>query len=472
VICTDPFDPVRCGGYTLVAGSNGMEKCCVQNVYALIQPGADKIHKVFCTLQWVAVLAMKWTLEMNPLMSGDSGGQFVKGSTMDVLDAVIFGAYTMNDKILYPKYGISYAPNKGMPQHTDSTMYWAVYGMWLLAFTLATLSPVLYTALRSKNVRSGQGPRDYAVACKDLMTELRSLHHKECHKLVDEALTHQLDQYMHDAQARHDQPVSVYSGKGNDEDDHVLEGLLTTGGVRSLILDEEVDVKKGKATHDRGANYRVTYKDGSSEKVSVERIRPAFEESHHAFGHGCFQGWCAVGKCAASDFDNYAEVLDAWRSLFFLELPFLLGRWYFEGANLTLESFTIILMAKNLVWAVHDFLVIVTCNNPAATIFGHAPLPALSTMINGSAMSSVFVGPAGFFRIAADVTMSFMKGGYEEQIANANLHRAWLLVERQRYFKTHRHSADTDAVEKYNQAVEAVEREIANLELEAGMVHA
>merc|ERR1719476_995260 len=147
----------------------------------------------------------------------------------------------------------------------------------------------------------------------------------------------------------------------------------------------------------------------------------------------------------------------------------MLWRLWFEGSTLAIDSWTVIVIAKNVVGGLHDLLTILTCNNPTATIFGFAPLQTMSMMIKGSAMNSVWVGPAGFFRIAADMATATAKGSIQEKREALNLHISWLLIEKEAVAQTTPH--DSDALAAFDTSIAAIKTQISDLDQVDELIH-
>jgi len=341
-------------------------------------------------------------------------------------------------------------------------------------------------------VRHAPEVRTYASSVADLLKNLRMLHSKRSHALVEEAVKLQLEQYVSDSGGPADEhAVYVLEGDGASSSDasplnfagsfKKITPAMTTANLKDGFdplhaFPEYANARPGLATHRDGILYSIRYTDGGKprdEIVNVTRLAPR-EREHHEGSRNCASGWCSGPQSAHEPFEVRAEVLDAMRSLYLLELPFLLWRLYFEWNSLTVNSFTYIVMAKNVVWGFHDLLVILSCNNPAATIFGHAPLPALSTMINGSAMSSVFIGPAGLFRIAADFTTATLKQRFDDSRQVLNFHKAWLLVERERLIQSRSRgrweSAEAEMT-AFSEAIQWVSSHMDALDKEEEMIH-
>jgi len=481
VVCKQLFDPALCSGFTWIGANGDFQKCCVKNFYSLkrpadivgIPPIAISMTTLSSILQWVAVLAMKWILEKNPLLSGNPGGQFVAGASVDILDAVIFANYLLHNKVLYPKYGIG--QNGGAALADDSSFNLLVL-TWLLAITTSTLAPAVYTFFRGADSDTPNKVRTFQGALGDLTQSMRMLRSGASHKLVDEAIKLQLEQYCQESGGHaevHQVAVSAPEGADSDEESADIESSLNMkmqADIGMLAASSSVP-ESGVAKHMEGGMYQVIFDvDGRQETVDITRLKPIIKREAGPLAQGCCQGWCSGAQSAHDSFDHFAEILDSIRSLFLLELPFFLWRYHFEIDGLAIDSWNVIVMGKNVVWGLHDLLVILTCNNPSATIFGYTPLASLSAMINGSAMSSVWVGPAGFFRIAADFTAVSVKRTMETDMKNLETHKAWLLVEREKLLHAG-HAVGMDSVALFDAAIARNGVNISDLQERIDMVH-
>ncbi|CAK0883172.1 unnamed protein product [Prorocentrum cordatum] len=150
VTCKIEFDPDVCSGYTWMGKGKRAMKCCVQDIYSLTRPNVpvpfafgQDLDTMFMLLKWLAVLSISWTLKDLPIVpsSAQSSG-FLNGCWLDLMDAVVFGAYLVNDRVLYPKYGID---SDGTAAEKDEKYIDLLRLTWIVAFVLATLSPALYT---------------------------------------------------------------------------------------------------------------------------------------------------------------------------------------------------------------------------------------------------------------------------------------------------------------------------------------
>jgi len=231
--------------------------------------------------------------------------------------------------------------------------------------------------------------------------------------------------------------------------------------------------RPGMARWKQGTTYTVRYLDEDQsqqeEDVQLQRLEPDLENHGHgtACGPGCCAGWfrCSYLSTAADpeeQYDRRAKFVDSFRSLFFLELPFLCWRLYFEWANLGLASFATLLVGKNLVWGVVDFLNILACGNESATILSTKPIQTLTHLLSGTALSSIWVGPSGIFMLAAQMTSTVISDSIEGAKKRLDLYRAWMLVEKTK--------AGEDA-NQYDEEIHHVERMIDRLESGLKLAH-
>ncbi len=229
---------------------------------------------------------------------------------------------------------------------------------------------------------------------------------------------------------------------------------------------------KGNATHLGDGIYSIRLSSGRKEKVEVDVLRPDMEEL--AAGPKTCSGPLVQGCCGGIpvELDGRAEVLEAIRSLFCLELPFFLWRFYFEFGKFTLTGSNIILLLKNFVFGLHDLLVLFSCNNTGMTCLGTQVLESLNTLTKGSAVSSVFVGPAGFARVAADLGTNMQKGKLEQRKAALQTQKAWMLVDRETTREPSGHLSDAHpGTARFNAAIKKTESRIARIEKELATIH-
>jgi hypothetical protein len=109
----------------------------------------------------------------------------------------------------------------------------------------------------------------------------------------------------------------------------------------------------------------------------------------------------------------------------------LLGRFYILSDSLSFDSYNVILIFKNLVWAVMDLMTILSCGNESAKAFGMMPVRTLGSLISGTGFTSIFIGPAGLMSIASQFASSSANEAMQAKMHSLNLHKAWLIVERE-----------------------------------------
>merc|ERR1712217_921282 len=87
------------------------------------------------------------------------------------------------------------------------------------------------------------------------------------------------------------------------------------------------------------------------------------------------------------------------------------------------------LFLKNIIWALVDFMKLLACGNEKATCLLFTPIEFVTRLVKGTKLASVWIGPAGIFRVFADLTTSDMKSKLENERARLTAHRAWLILE-------------------------------------------
>ncbi|CAK0848974.1 unnamed protein product [Prorocentrum cordatum] len=229
VTCKIEFDPDVCSGYTWMGNGSNMMKCCVKDIYSLTRPdvpvpfalGQD-LDTMFMLMQWLAVLSISWALKDLPIVpsSAQSSG-FLNGCLLGLMDAVVFGAYLVNDRVLYPRYGIN--SDGTAAERKDKGYINLLRFTWIVAFVLATLSPVLYTFYShsreedSNKKDAGAGtedaPRDFAHSAESLIRSLQMLERQSALDHVEECLAIQREAYaQHSVEA--DQSLTPVARNG------------------------------------------------------------------------------------------------------------------------------------------------------------------------------------------------------------------------------------------------------------------
>jgi hypothetical protein len=519
--CRRPYQPglEGCVGHVVVSG----QMCCVEERASLSVPNVDvgfgglvfDISTIFMLERWLAVLIMSWFLVDNPLLPPVVGYKsFADGAWLDILDAVVFGDYVLDAKVRNPAYGIAAA---GAEVATDpKPMLW-LWRTWLVAFITSILSPIIYRACSPPSgtlSNTRPAPLSLEKCTFELLGSLRHLDAKKAHDYLDEALKLQHRAYVETS--NHDQPVEVCISRRQESRSPLWPfGCLDEGGrsvdrspgsivspispaspfscsVRSMSLDSSPggaplcgvvnfqagpgateSRRPGLARWKRGTTYTVRYLDQrsslSEEDVPLSRLEPDLENHGHgtSCGPGCCTGWFRCSHLADSanleeQYDRRAKFLDSFRSLVFLELPFLCWRLYFKWDSLGLTSFSTLLIGKNLVWGVVDLLNILACGNESATIFSRRPIQALTHLLSGSALSSIWIGPSGVFMLAAEMASTVVADTIEQAKRRLDLYRTWMLVEKTKAGRDANH---------YDGEIHHVERMIDRLDSGKKLAH-
>lgn len=481
VVCREAFEKSVCSGWVwLGSRAQGEIKCCVRNRYSLAPPDPMvpmtpfDMQSFFPFLQWLAVLVMSWMIRDTPMLpASQEYSNFMNGCWLDILDAVLFGDYILNKKVWYPAYGIRAEPpaDVGLAGPEDDEMQVKVWRCWVLALSTAVIAPVLYTVFRREDAHTRVASRAEETqtvdeCMKHLVHNIRLLDRKGAASSLESTLRLQKEHYISASAADDLHPVLVYE----EEPSILTEGLVTgRGSSRKGMarLHHEALGSKGGWGH-----YRVKYDgDDVEEMVPVDHIEPVLEEHARMCGPKCCWGWCGISslKCEGPRrqyFERWAAVLDACRSLFLLELPFFMWRLYFDSADLGSNTISF-LMLKNLVWGLTDFLTILACGNDKATCLAYQPIQFVTTHINGTILSFIWVGPAGLFRLVADVLIKSAEDRIAARQNQATVHKAWLIVERQKAIDC----SNDDAAELYDSEIARLDGLIDDLNKEAAMNH-
>lgn len=165
--------------------------------------------------------------------------------------------------------------------------------------------------------------------------------------------------------------------------------------------------------------------------------------------------------------DQRVQMLDALRSLLTLELPFLLWRIYFEWDSLTMASGAFVYILKNLCWAVNDLMIILACGTDSPTLFHANPIKMFTQCLQGTALSSIFVGPAGIISLVATVGNKAVTGRLNARRERLALYRAWLMVEKEKV--TIRQKAE--AVRDFQSQLDKIDSQIAAIDAEIKFHH-
>jgi len=471
--CDLPYNTITCDASTRV---NGVA-CCVQTHYKLKQPVTDIPHflsmkSAFNLLSWGSILALTMIWKDDPLIKLDaSDKEFLNGAWLDILDCVMFGKYIVHAVIVEPAKGIRDDDKREMiPDHS---MWDATIWTWGVAFILTLLSPTLYTIFRYCDV-DGDDHRSVANATEDLVAHIRLLDDEGCKKFVSEAIQLTKKDYLEAAHDSDDEdaeehPVMVFS----DDKFAGPAGFSPVTAMEGFVGDVE-EGREGMATLAEGepSFYDVVYKDGSKdESVPVSRIHADLAAHSTMCGPKCCWGWCRTkqlsphGKHAKDIFERRSKFLDSIRSFFFLELPFLCFRIYFDvicGHGVT------ILLVKNAVWGFVDIATIIACGHEKAQCLSVQPIIGITKLVASSKLNKIMVAPAGLFRVATDMAVSSMKSNDEAEKRKLNEHKAWLILEREK-LESHDddehnqaayadYSAEINKLEKRTKAIEKIEK--------------
>eukprot|EP00928_Gymnodinium_smaydae_P082764 TRINITY_DN66061_c0_g1_i1.p1 TRINITY_DN66061_c0_g1~~TRINITY_DN66061_c0_g1_i1.p1 ORF type:complete len:729 (+),score=112.08 TRINITY_DN66061_c0_g1_i1:86-2272(+) len=464
--CKTPFDPLTCSGSIHLVSSEGKTvNCCVRNVYSLHVPVPEvplvrwPMTDVLEVLKWASVLAIQWALKDMPMLPAAASSTLSDGCWLDILDAVVFSKYLTAPIVTYPRYGIEPlgTANEGYAGTQDRTLYDALLRTWILGLGATLLSPVIYTLLKPRGGDDDDVQEGDSRSLEDAMREMAEcvavLDEERALKIAQEAIRLQRESYVSQARI---------------QDDEWQKVTVRTKGLLSRVRQRG---RSGQARMTSPGLYEVRYTDGKAPaeafNVPVKCLQLHVEGPERVY---C-SGWCKISnlyrKGKSKSLEQYearAQVLDAMRSLFLLEGPFLMWRWWLDVSQLTksLRLFGpgMFLMLKNLVWGAHDLLTILSCGNDSVTFFGFQPLLVLRNLTTGTVLGRVPVMPVGVFNVASAVVTKRAAHSIQSKRNALQIQKAWLIVEQEKAISngtTASASEFTLALEKTNAKLQALD---------------
>ena len=387
--------------------------CCISEVLKLEKPHLTVLGKdipvsiVFMLIKWMSILLVGWVLRHGYFAAGVGTGEFSETAYLDILDAVIFSENLNEDLVRCPGYGIS---RSGRPQGKNVWPYYYLYATFVTAFTTVLFSQMLYTLLAPKKEKEETSDEEDVSP--------------------DEAIK-QTVPTLQTAQTVQVQTTSLFDSRSS---------LLRLGGTMrpGRVL--------GRDVSDVPGIYRVQFDDELEPKemvVSIDALasphgmmtmKGVQQDLREAAKQGC-SGWFRVRELCegthAERFEKKAQLLDAFRSLLCLQIPFLLWRLYFDAFTVDLIQFAgrSLLIAKNVIWALYDSVIIAACLNKDATIFGVKPM-AVFSMAADTKFGKLWVGPSGMVAMLAAFGGILRKSNLTKRIEQLQKYKDWLLFEK------------------------------------------
>ncbi|CAK9040391.1 Sulfatase-modifying factor 2 [Durusdinium trenchii] len=444
--CTKPYDPTASypNGDCVATVWLDWAQCCVSETVSLDKPKVTffsreiSVSILFMLVKWMAILLVGWVLRHGFHAAGLGSKSFSQGAYLDILDIVIFSENLNEGQIRYPIYGFD---NGGKPCLKSCSLYYALYVTFAVAYVSALLAQFLHTLCAPK-------PDDDAD----------------------------------DDDGRGFIPVD--SNQNGSEKSQVMEGQLVL-----VNEDDEQDesyfdcspsalglgTRAGRAVRTRPGMYKVTFVDGrqpQEKEVPLRSIQPATDARFHRIvkmgeelihthvteaQEGC-RGWLDLKQLQKGNrcerFERKASVLDAFRSMITLQLPFLIWRLWFDKFSVDVVEFAgrTMFIAKNAIWALLDLLTILTCGNDQASINGWRPMSTAHSA-SESQFGKVWVGPTGMFAWLASIFGSMRMDDIKSCQTVLKNHHEWLLKEQ----------ADAPKGERaiYDEKIEEAEQKMA-----------
>jgi len=453
--CLAPYWPKSCDGHVMIGG----EQCCVvlkgtlHTIMGVVPGGFMTIAHAFALMKWICVLVMTWVWMDVPLVKFTAADKtFVGGVWLDILDCLMFTSYLEHPATIFPNFGlVGSGPDKGRPCESalgracEGSLYYYVWTAWIVAMTTSILAPAVYTAVKYLDPVEDKKD-DVEDAFAKLQKHVKLLNEKRCRDDLDELLQKQTKSYMK-----------------NDLEEGVTSHRVHTGRHKAKRLGE------GIMHETQCGMYHVKHDSNDEPKeadVMVTDLRPDMTHVSHPCGKKCCHGWLRVqylfpekDKNIEYCFERRAGFVNAARSAFCLEIPFLILRFYFDvylGHGLS------IFFLKNLVFAVTTFLTVLACGKEEATCCNHTPIKSTNKIIKGSKLSKIMIGPDAMFRLATELYQNGVKQTLEDEKASLEAQKTWVVVERKRMLDAGKgQSGDTyhDALKKLQDKIDLINKQ-------------
>jgi len=285
---------------------------------------------------------------------------------------------------------------------------------------------------------------DVDDAYATLQKHVKLLNEKRCRDDLDDLLKKQTNAYMKNDLEEGVQSHRVHTGRHKDK----RPGMAT-------MVEDQCGMYLVK--HDSG--------DPAEETVLVTKLRPDMTHVSDPFGEKCCHGWGRVkylfpekDKNQEYAFERRAGFINAARSAFCLEIPFLILRLYFDvylGHGISL------FVIKNAVFAVTTFLTVLACGKEEATCCNYTPVKSVNALIKGSKLSKIIIGPDAMFRLATELYQNGVKQTLEDEKASLQAQKTWVTVERKRMLdKGQGFSGDAyhDAMKKLQDKIDLIDK--------------
>ncbi|CAE7347244.1 unnamed protein product [Symbiodinium microadriaticum] len=315
-------------------------KCCVEMVFELKRATSDEVWQskikafsmsigdVLTTAKWLSILVMTWSLQESPFLPPSPASKdFMNGVWLDILDCFTFVSYIDDPNIQMPSVGLT-ADGKPSPAGMQYYLERRIWYTWLVSSMCELLSPLIYTWFRYRETEPQDGGKPYVTKdsiLQELMERVRVLDKDGAEETLDEAFR------------------------------------MTQADIAEPANENEV-------------TYRVEYDDGSTEDgVELCQLQPTEDQPYADDVESC-TGWCRTSYLRPDDamtaMQRRAKLIDAFRSVLTLELPFFLWRLWFNWGD-TSGIQVHLLTVKNGLWGFGDLLTILACGNEDATIMGY-----------------------------------------------------------------------------------------------------
>lgn len=443
-----------CDGMSML----GMQRCCVFEIFTVRLPtqmipwslGLLTIWPAFEVLKWLCILAMSWVWKDVPFIKMTAADMdFLNTVWLTILDSTVFGStYTLAWDVVNPRHGIGPDGRAQEAQDSYSTMIWYV---WMIGSVSSLLVPALYIMFGFLDVGDDSADQSLDNATCKLMRSIQMLDNEGAKELADEAIRLQ---------------IQVYDEADGDTEEHPV-----------VLKTEDGAVRRGVAMMSQARRdvYLVKFDDGEEEEVEVANLEPTFtRQSNSCTSPNCCKGWLDSAYLTPENtkdtWERRCNYFNTLRELIFIEAPYGCIRFYFD---IWLGGWPTIMLLKNIVWGVIDVLLLLSCGNEKATCMMYTPIEFVRHMVKGSKMAAIWIGPAGMFRIGADMAQQAAADIMEAKKDRLIVHKAWLVLQREKVEGLGRNTGEdvAEALQSFDTAIGKVEEAIGDLEAQQTFIH-
>ena len=406
--CTRPFEATALysnGECVSTVEVHGVS-CCISETLKIGTPrltlfGRDvPVSLVFMLVKWMSILLVGWVLRHGFFAAGVGTKDFSKTAYLDILDIVIFSGNLNDDLVRCPGYGIS---RTGRPQIKNFWPYYSLWTTFATAFTTVVMSQILYTLFAPRVEAEEENSQEETDSGDDVTTMIHADFPKQTVKLAGPKTT----------------------------------SFDLTRGMRPghIVARESDGIYRVQFSDDLEPQETLVSIDALASPIGNISIQSMQKDLGEATQQGC-SGWLMIHELCkgtpTEKFEKKARLLDAFRSLLCLQLPFLFWRLYLDSFKVDVILFAgqSLLIAKNAIWAAYNLVTIVACQNKDATVFGLKPIKACSIAAD-TKFGKLWVGPSGIVAMVAEFAGIMRKRDLRKHTDRLEKYQKWLLSEKE-----------------------------------------